>query len=438
MRQIPRHKLLGAILADVLTLDEIEASPISGGTLAWIVCLSAGLFFFYEFFQLNIFDVINQPLRQTFHLNATQVSWMSSNFLWADILFLLPAGIILDRFSARKVILASMLICVGSTAGFALATSYMMASVCHFFAGIGNAFCFLACVVLVTRWFPTRRQALVIGCVVTMAFLGGMMAHAPFTRLTNQYGWRNALLIDAMVGVGLLLWIYAVVKDSPTAQRFVSAKNNPHVLPTFLRSLCNRQTLLAGLYTSALNLPIMVLCALWGASYLQTVHHLPEMAASKIVSLIFIGSIVGCPLVGWLSDNQGKRKPLMLAGALATLLTTIPFFLDVSLSSWQLSALFFALGLFTSTQVISYPLIAESNAAASTGAATAIASVIIMGGGGVGQVVFGWLMQQHAGTVNVQYNVADFQYAMWMFPLTALFALVAVLLTKETNCQRLV
>src|SRR5215213_2903303 len=94
-----------------------------GDFAAWMVCLSAGLFFFYEFFQLNIFDVINQALRDDFHIDATQLSWMSSAYLWADILFLLPAGIILDRFSTRTVILAAMLVCVIGTVGFSLTDS---------------------------------------------------------------------------------------------------------------------------------------------------------------------------------------------------------------------------------------------------------------------------------------------------------------------------
>ena len=149
-----------------------------------------------------------------------------------------------------------------------------------------------------------------------------------------------------------------------------------------------------------------------------------------------MGSIVGCPLAGGLSDALGRRKPLMVVGALATLLTVIPLFMGIALSEITLSALFFMLGLFTSTQVISYPLISESNRSNNIGAATGIASVIIMGGGGVGQVLFGWLMQSHAGTVDQQYTVADFQFAMWMFPIAAIAALLAVLLTRETNCKR--
>lgn len=402
-----------------------------GDLMAWVVCLSAGLFFFYEFFQLNIFDVINQPLRDEYHINATQLSWMSSAYLWADILFLLPAGIILDRFSTRTVILSAMSVCILGTVGFALTDSFILACLCHFLSGIGNAFCFLSCVVLVSHWFPPRRQALVIGSLVTMAFVGGMMAHTPFACLYELFGWRRALLIDGAVGAILLLWIYWIVSDKPENSPAKMQTNQGQISAGFIKALSNRQNWLAGLFTSFLNLPIMVLCALWGASYLQVVHHLSEMAASNVVSLIFMGSVIGCPLAGWLSDSQGRRKPLMIVGAFATLISVLPLFLPIALSQMTLSILFFALGFFSSTQVISYPLIAESNPAATTGASTGIASVIIMGGGGVGQVLFGWLMVHHADAAVTTYTVVDFQCAMWMFPITAVAALVAVLLIKE-------
>lgn len=406
-----------------------------GDFMAWLVCLSAGLFFLYEFFQLNIFDVINQSLRDDFHIDAIELSWMSSAYLWADILFLLPAGIILDRFSTRTVILVAMLVCVIGTVGFALTQSFYMASFFHFLSGIGNAFCFLSCIVLVSHWFPPRRQAFVVGSIVTMAFIGGMMAHTPFAYLNELFGWRRALLIDGAVGACLLAWIYFIVKDKPADTPVITRSKQASAKQGFLKALANRQNWLAGLYTSLLNLPIMVLCALWGASYLQVAHHLPELVASNVVSLIFMGSVIGCPLVGWLSDAQGRRKPLMIFGAIATLITVMPLFMPIALSQTSLSLIFFALGLFTSTQVISYPLIAESNAADTTGSSTGVASVIIMGGAGVGQVLFGWLMTYHTQSAG-QYSVGDFQFALWIFPIAAVAALIAVLMTRETYCKR--
>lgn len=400
---------------------------------AWLVCLTAGLFFFYEFFQLNVFDVINPTLRVDFQIHAAQLSWMSSTFVWANVLFLLPAGFILDRYPVRRVILIAMLSCVLGTLGFALSYSFVWATFFHAITGIGNAFCFLSCVVLVSRWFEPRQQALAIGSIVTMAFLGGMMAHTPFAYLSEHYGWRGAMLIDALVGITMWVLIMLVVRNP---SHHTATQTQQHSWWSDLKlALHNPQNSLAGFYTACLNLPIMVLCALWGGSYLRVVHHMDKLIASNIVSLIFIGSMIGCPLMGWLSDKQGQRKPIMIAGALLSGITLCPLCLQLNLSTFELSIIFFGLGLFTSTQVISYPMIAESNPPSNTGSSTGLASVIVMGSAGLAQVLFGWLIFFHNTTLSVNKN--DFKFAFWIFPIATLLALIAGLMLRETNCKPL-
>ena len=355
---------------------------------------------------------------------------MSSACVWANVLFLLPAGIILDHFAAKKVILLALLICVLGTFGFANTNSYVMATFYHSLAGLSNAFCFLACVVLVSRWFPPKRQALVIGLIVTMAFLGGMGAHTPLAYLNTTFGWRKAVMISALIGVVILVWIAFFVQDKPVSTN--STLDETNWSAKFKKSIKNKQTWLAGLYTSCLNLPIMVLCALWGGSYLVDVHDLSPIAASNIVSLIFFGSIIGCPLLGWISDKHGKRKPTMLFGAVLSLLLVLPLVMNITLSATTLSIIFLALGFVTSSQVISYPLIAESNHPSNTGVATGLASILIMSGGGLGQIIFGNIM---ASGDTQAHSVINYQHAMLIFPISALIALAAILLIKETHCS---
>lgn len=417
-------------------ITEPQERALQGGLSAWIVCLSAGLFFFYEFFQLNIFDVINVSLRDEFKLSAAQLSWMSSTFLWADIIFLLPAGILLDYFSTKKIILISMLSCVLGTVGFALSTHFTLACIFHFMTGIGNAFCFLACVVLVSRWFPMKRQAFVIGVLVTMAFIGGMIAHTPFAYLTQTYGWREALLLDGFVGILFLIWLGYILEDTPRHTTLQTHQKHHKPLTGFWHVLTNAQNWYAGIYTALLNLPIMVLCALWGASYLKTVHHFSDIAASNIVSCIYLGSIIGCPLAGFLSDSHGVRKSYMIAGAVTSMTIVLPLILQTTFNQAELSLLFFALGFFTSTQVLAYPLVAESNPLASTGTAIGIASVIIMGGGALGQLAFGCLLEAHADVLSSHVHRADFQFAMWLFPVACIIALLISILLRETFCSR--
>ena len=167
------------------------------------------------------------------------------------------------------------------------------------------------------------------------------MAHTPFAYLAIQSGWRVAMGWDVLLGVFFLILIALIVHNPPHLHLPAAS---PHSwLKDILQAARNRQNWLAGLYTACLNLPIMVLCALWGSSYLQTVHGLSHLIAANVVSLIFIGSIVGCPFMGWLSDQQGLRKPIMIGGALCTAVTLVPLCLHLSLSIFELSVIFFAL-----------------------------------------------------------------------------------------------
>lgn len=412
------------------SLSQAPPQPHSKGNYyAWLVCLSAGLFFFYEFFQLNLFDVINQRLRQEFVINPTELGWMSSAFVWGNVLFLLPAGLMLDRYSARTVILSALSICILGVFGFGFSHTFISATFFHALTGVGNGFCFLSCVVLVSRWFPPRQQALVIGCIVTMAFLGGMSAHTPFAHLNAVFGWRYAVMWDGLLGLLIFAWIAAIVKDKPGSQHVPTQTHS--LKRDVFQALHNRQNIYAGLYTACLNLSIMVMCALWGNSYLREVHLVSSLEASHIVNDIFIGSIIGCPFVGWMSDKLGRRKPIMLIGAIITLALTTPLVMPITFSGSILKMLFFSLGLCTSTQVLSYPLIAANNPSSITGTATAMASILIMGVGGVAQVLFGALLQYHGHHFSAHDAMADFRFAMWIFPISALIASLIVFFMQE-------
>ncbi len=357
----------------------------------WVVCLSAALFFFYEFIQMNMFNSISSELIHSFHISGIQLSNLSATYLYADVLFLLPAGIILDRFSTRTVILTAMSLCVGGTILFSQAQSFGFAAFCHFIAGIGNAFSFLSCIMLASRWFDARRLAFVTGLIVTFAMAGGMVAQTPLTHLVQAIGWRHSVLLNGFLGLGILVVNWAFIQNTPKNYQATSSKRDS--VPFFksiLMAAKNIHTWLYGLYTSLLNLPIMVLGALWGVLTLTHLHGLTNDQAADVTTMIFVGTIVGGPLVGFISDKMGYRKlPMLIFGALSLLVVLVIIF-AAPLSFNILRVLFFLLGLFTSAQVISYPAIAENNPKQITGTAMGIASILIMGGAALAPAVI-WI-----------------------------------------------
>ena len=261
--------------------------------LPWLVCLTASLFFFYEFIQMQMFNAISTGLMQEFELTAKELGYLSATYLFADVLFLFPAGLLLDRVSTRKIILTAMFICVISTALFALSYSVILVGLCHFLAGLGNAMCFLSCLRLASRWFPATRMAQIIGIIVMVGMLGGMVAQTPLVFLTAKVGWREAVLWIAVLGIPLILLMWRYIRDYPADYQLQHEEQMQQLQSIGLRkgimlALSNRQNWYGGIYTSFLNLPIMLLGALWGNLYLTQVQHLSVEEASYVITMIFV------------------------------------------------------------------------------------------------------------------------------------------------------
>lgn len=418
------------------------APPIKA-YMPWLVVFTGALFFFYDFIQLNMFNALNAALIKEFHINALQLGQLSSFYFYANIILLYPAGILLDRFSTRKIILAAMILMTSSTLVFSMTHSFWVTQVCRFLTGVSGTFCLLSSVRLASRWFPPKRMALVIGLIVTMAMTGGVIAQTPFTWLTDNIGWRHTLLLDGIVGIFFTVLVALIVRDHPPGFELQHANQQAHLEQlgfwTSLRlTLKNSQNWLGGFYTSFLNLPIFLLGGIWGSLYLVQVHSLDRIQASYVTSMIFVGTIIGSPILGWLSDRIGLRKLPMLVCAIVSLLIILLIMYLPTLSLYYSMLLFLLLGFFTSAQIISYPLIAESNPPALTATASGIASMLIMSGGTT-QQLFGWLMGLNWNHKIIDeipfYNVSDYRLAMAIMPVAFILGLVAASLLRETYCR---
>ncbi len=423
-------------------LDTIEKTEHR--TLGWLVVLTASLFFFYEFIQLNLFNAIDVQLMQAFHLDAEQLGQLSSMYFYANAAFLFPAGILLDRFSTKKLLLFAVTLCTVGTFAFGLAETYLTAAIGRGLVGWGASFCFLSCIRLASRWFPPSKMAFVTGVVVTMAMLGGLAAQTPMAILSGLVGWRHAVLIDASIGIFVAIAIACLVQDRPPNSHDTVAADKAHLQSLgFWRSiglvLKNKNNWFGGLYTSLMNLPVFLLGALFGIHYLTQVHHISAIQASYATTMFFVGIIFGAPAFGWFSDRIGRRVMPMLIGAVVSLavFSVLMFVPDLSLST--LIFLFFAIGFVTSSQVLSYPTIAELNPIALTSTAVSVDSVTIMVSGAIAQPFFGWIMELHWDHTMQNgapvYSSHDFMNAMWIMPIAFVLSIFVGWLITETFCK---
>jgi MFS family permease len=85
----------------------------------------------------------------------------------------------------------------------------------------------------------------------------------------------------------------------------------------------NPQSYLCGVISGLLFAPTTIFDFVWGVRYLQEDINFPYGNAVFAVSMVPLGWVIGCPLLGWLADHWRRRKPALALGVLIMLLCVL-------------------------------------------------------------------------------------------------------------------
>ena len=263
---------------------------------------------------------------------------------------------------------------------------------------------------------------------------GGVLGQAPLRVAVEAADWRTSMLLLAGGGVGLSLMAWSCVRDRWRGSGGVGA-----ALGGLGRVARHPQTwfvALAGLGTSS---PLLGFAGLWGVPFLATAYGLPRTLAATLTSLLFIGWGVGAPILGWLSDRLGRRKPPLLAGlVLETAALTALIYLP-GLPRLTLAALCFLIGFFGSAQIVCFALVKENHPAALGGTAIGFVNAMVTGAGALFQPLVGllldlaWVGESAHGTPI--YDTAAYRLALASLLACCLGGLLCLSAVRETFCR---
>lgn len=408
--------------------------------LAWTITIVGSLFFFYEFIQMNMFNSLSDSFEKTFHLSALQVGMVSGFYFLSDSILLYPAGVLLDRFSSKKLLILGMCMCIGGTLLIASAENSWFLVMARFLAGLSSAFCLLSILRLASQWFPSARMGEATGVAVTLGMLGGAVSQTPLVLLINDVGWRMALLYVAIMGVVILVLIIAIVRDAPVEKRFAALQSDAGHQPVpFWHGLVllmkNKHNWLTGFYVCMMNLPIILLAGLFGTQYMQYGHGFTQVQGSTISMMIFIGTIVGSTAFGFISDWMKSRRQPMLWSAVLSMALFLAIMYSRNWSYLAYVAAFFLLGFITAAQIIGYPVTRECNSNILVGSALGFISVIIMGLPSILQPITGFLMDWgslHQGSGGSVYTLADYNRGLSVLIVGFVISIVCAWALPET------
>ncbi len=248
-------------------------------------------------------------IMEEFKLSQVDMGRVFSAFLLGYALFQIPAGLLADRWGARKLLTRASWAWFLLTA-FSVAFS-PSASTISFFSGssiflfsrlllgISSAPTYPGSAKGVSQWVPPAFQARANGIVLTSIGLGSALAPILVSYMMVKWGWRTALLVSAFPALIMgVVWSRIRKRDLPEPQKAVERDRD--------RIGCgpwsNRSFLLLTLsYT--LQGYVGYIFVSWFYLYLIQERHFSLLSGAWMSSLPWVLTIIAVPLGGWLTDK---------------------------------------------------------------------------------------------------------------------------------------
>jgi MFS family permease len=132
-----------------------------------------------------------------FHLGAVSLGWVTSAFLLAAAVFLLPFGRLADIVGRKRVFVAGLTVFALATLLCAVAPSGKALIALRLVQGLGGAMIFGTGTAILTSVYPSDRLGRALGINVAAVYLG--LSLGPFLGgvLTESIGWRGIFLVTA-------------------------------------------------------------------------------------------------------------------------------------------------------------------------------------------------------------------------------------------------
>ncbi len=401
----------------------------------FIICILGSFFYVYDYFLAVAPSIMTHDLLNQFSLNAAQLGSLMAVFFLASTFFQIPAGMLLDRFGARKLLTLSVLVSGLGTLLFAVATQSWELGVARLLMGVGSPFAFLGALFLASRWFAHRYFALIAGFVQLGAAIGSIAGEGPLALLVNHLGWRHALLAIGWVTLVLSLLFWLIIRDGEPAQSAEPQVKQARLLDTFKLP----QVWWISLAGFASWVTVTGIASLWGIPYLMAVYGWSNEKIGYLYILFWLGLGLGSPLMGWLSDALKSRKiPFYICFGLG--LIACLFYIEAPhVPGWLMVIVLVMLGFAASLQSLTFGMAKDIVPPQHFVTASGLINLAAVLTGVVVQPIMGYLIDHAAkahGVVGTAYQVVDYQNGFIVIAGVLLFGLLVTHFgLKETKCQ---
>lgn len=293
----------------------------------WTAVLPFAGAYFLSYLYRTANAVIGPELRQELALSAGGIGLLTAAYFLAFAAAQLPLGVLLDRFGARRVESALLLVAGAGAAIFAGARGVAGLAAGRALVGLGVSACLMGAFKAFSRLYGPERQASLTGWIMTAGMLGAIASAYPMEAALRLASWRVIFAALAAATVAVAAWLFLRGPDEgrPAAPEPLAATWRG--VATVFGSLHFWRCVPLGVtFTGG----FMAVQGLWATAWLMEVNGYARAQAAAHLTGLNAAMLMGYVAIGLVADGLARRGvgPAHLVGAgvpaaLATLLAIV-------------------------------------------------------------------------------------------------------------------
>ena len=347
------------------------------------VPFAAGYFLSYLYRSVNA--VIAPDLTASLALDAATLGLLTSAYFLTFAAFQLPLGVLLDRYGARRVEAALLIIAAFGAYLFWLGETSAALIAGRALIGLGVSACLMAAFKAFVVWFPSERLAWANGCVMAAGGLGALSATAPVEALLHLTDWRGLFLLLSLATLGVATLIFFVVpepNDNDGKCRETLRVQLRGVAELFRSPLFWRIAPI----TTASQAAFLSIQGLWVGPWLADVAGLGRAAVARHLLVVAAAMVAGFLIMGAMTERLARLgvRPAVVAGT-GMLLFMVSFLTIILEAPLPPLVLWAAFGFFGTTGILSYAILSQRFAPALAGRVNTSLNLLVFVSAFVGQ-----------------------------------------------------
>jgi MFS family permease len=368
-------------------MSSADTSTVRVAAVAW---LSAAVYYFYQYALRSAPAVMMPQLSDAFGISALGVAFIVGLFYYGYSPFSLVAGAAMDRMGPKKLLPFSAAV-VGVGALLFASGNPTAASFGRFLQGAGGVFALVGAIYIITKNFSASIAATLIGATQMFGMAGGSAGQFVVGPLIGGgVSWRTFWIGMGVIGLGIGAVLFLLLPRDETPRQ--SDRWLKSATAAFGIVFKNPQSILCGLISGFLFIPTTIFDMVWGVRFLQEALGFDYASAVLRSAMVPFGWIIGCPLLGFISDRIGRRKPVILGGALV-LMICLAWTLYGRADVFPPYLVGLTIGITSGAAMLPYTVIKEANPPQFGGTATGVINFLNFTFSALLGPVFAWLLR---------------------------------------------